>query len=151
MKRTLLALAASAAVALATTVAPASASLPADVTKSSCLNNKTLRAACVQIRWDGETRKVTGNGSTLSFGDPKLGAVTELVVQRRTCGGSWRTSFYDADTDGYAVFDFVGSAPVTSPIRGQQWRAKAVLSWKVDGYPSTRQSTVRTTPAIGTC
>ncbi len=151
MKRTLLALAASAATVLATTAGPAAASNPVDVTKESCFNNQTLRAACVGLEWDASERDVRAVGVAWSYGDPKVGAVTELTLQRRSCGGSWSTVYYDADPDGYAVLDTVGTPRYAAGLTGRQWRAKAVISWKVSGYPSTRGSSVRTTPVFGSC
>lgn len=151
MKRTLLALAASAATVLATTAGPAAASNPVDVTKESCFSNQTLRAGCVSLKWDASDRNVRAIGVAWSKGDPKVGAVTELTLQRRTCGGSWSTVSYDADPDGYAVLDTVGSPAYSAGLTGRQWRAKVVVSWKVSGYPSTRGSSVRTTPVFGSC
>lgn len=154
-------LATTAALALAGTVlaaVPAQADAP--VTKVNCdgSNGSGLTAleynamlaskACIIVQFDRSERRATASG--LSRPSPGQGAVTQLALFRRTCGGSWTRVAYVPDADGW----FGTNRDIASAAAGQgkanrvQFYASAKFSTRVNG---TTVSKRLKTGVVGPC
>lgn len=87
---------------------------------------------CVFVEFDRTAKRGTAKG--LSRPEPGQGAVTQLALFRRPCGGSWTRVAYAPDADGW--FGEQRDVAQTSAAQGSgrvQWYASGKFSTRVNG------------------
>lgn len=88
--------------------------------------------SCVFVEFDRTAKRATAKG--LSRPKPGQGAVTQLALFRRPCGGSWTRVAYAPDADGW--FGEQRDVAQTSAAQGSgrvQWYASGRFSTRVNG------------------
>lgn len=88
--------------------------------------------SCVFVEFDRTAKRATAKG--LSRPRPGQGAVTQLALFRRPCGGSWSRVAYAPDADGW--FGKQRDVAQTSAAQGSgrvQWYASGKFSTRVNG------------------
>lgn len=87
---------------------------------------------CVFVEFDRTAKRGTAKG--YSRPKPGQGAVTQLALFRRPCGGSWTRVAYAPDADGW--FGQQRDVAQTSAAQGSgrvQWYASGKFSTRVNG------------------
>lgn len=87
---------------------------------------------CVFVEFDRTAKRGTAKG--YSRPKPGQGAVTQLALFRRPCGGSWTRVGYAPDADGW--FGQQRDVAQTSAAQGRgrvQWYASGKFSTRVNG------------------
>lgn len=138
MKRTVSAT----ALALAATVLAATPAQADSVTKVNCDGNDgsglstteyigmLVSKPCVHVTFDRTAKRGIAEG--FSRPKPGQGAVTQLALFRRPCGGSWTRVAYAPDADGW----FGGGKRDTATASAAQGSGR--VQWYASGKFSTR-------------